>query len=168
MASRIAQLEDEGIGVGISFGGQANTEPAAAYTDAAKVASAYESVLTRYHVHVMDLDVVRVSLTGSKSACRRAVEGALNDAHAQLATFFRSLGLPMSGDQVCQHIGATVMIGQNNDAGEVFTTGDAAGLKSFANRVDLKRISMWSLNRDSQCETAFSINTLLNVCSGTP
>jgi EAL domain-containing protein (putative c-di-GMP-specific phosphodiesterase class I)/cellulose synthase/poly-beta-1,6-N-acetylglucosamine synthase-like glycosyltransferase/chitodextrinase len=236
MASRIAQLEDEGVGVGVSFGGQANTELAAACTDAAKVATAYESVLTHYHVHVMDLDVEGASLTGSESGRRRAaavslverwakrkhwglsvwltlpttsdgmdatgeaqvsdflrarvglagvnlmtmdmgaaplgmtvqVEGALNEAHAQLAGLFRSWGLHMSGDQVWQHMGATVMIGQNNDAGEVFTTGDATRLESFASRVDLKRISMWSLNRDSQCGTAFSINTLSNVCSGTP
>jgi chitinase len=61
-----------------------------------------------------------------------------------------------------------VMIGQNDIGGENFTTGDAQGLVSFAGATHLGRISMWSLNRDSQCGSSFPERGMLsNTCSGT-
>ena len=60
------------------------------------------------------------------------------------------------------------MIGQNNIEGENFTTANAQGLASFAASSHLGRISMWSLNRDSQCGSSFPENGLLSkTCSGT-
>ncbi len=60
------------------------------------------------------------------------------------------------------------MLGQNNVRGQIFTTGDAAGLTSFASRTGLRRVSMWSLNRDSQCGSSFpEIGLQSSTCSGT-
>jgi len=60
------------------------------------------------------------------------------------------------------------MIGQNDVGGENFTVANAQGLTSFASAQHLGRVSMWSINRDSQCGSAFAqTNLLSNTCSGT-
>ncbi len=60
------------------------------------------------------------------------------------------------------------MIGQNNIQGERFTVADAQDLARFTSRSHLGRVSMWSLNRDSQCGSSFAETGLLsNTCSGT-
>ena len=60
------------------------------------------------------------------------------------------------------------MIGQNNIQGEIFAISDARRLVSFAAASHLGRISMSSLNRDSQCGSSFpEIGLLSNTCSGT-
>ncbi len=60
------------------------------------------------------------------------------------------------------------MIGQNDKQGQNFTVSDAQTLVSFAGRNHLGRISMWSINRDSQCGSSFSETGMLsNTCSGT-
>ncbi len=83
------------------------------------------------------------------------------------ATFPR-YGVRLRSQQIWQRLGATVMIGQNNITGENFTVSDAQGLARFASATHLGRISMWSLNRDSQCGTSFPESGLLsNTCSGT-
>jgi chitinase len=65
-------------------------------------------------------------------------------------------------------MGATVMIGQNDTPGELFAVSDAQKLTAFAEQVHLGRVSMWSLNRDSQCGTAYAeVGKLSNTCSGT-
>lgn len=43
------------------------------------------------------------------------------------------------------------MIGQNDVAGDVFTTNDASDLLGFAWTHDLGRLSFWSANRDARC-----------------
>ena len=48
-------------------------------------------------------------------------------------------------------MGATPMIGQNDVPGETFSLSDAHALVSFAHRMHLARVSMWSANRDTQC-----------------
>jgi cellulose synthase/poly-beta-1,6-N-acetylglucosamine synthase-like glycosyltransferase len=95
------------------------------------------------------------------------VEDALNATHAQLASLYPRYGIKLRSQQIWQRMGATPMIGENNIEGENFTTAAAKGLASFASRVHLGRISMWSLNRDSQCGVAFPESVLSNTCSGT-
>ena len=48
-------------------------------------------------------------------------------------------------------MGATPMIGQNDVPGETLLAERRAGLVAFAHRCTLRRVSMWSANRDSQC-----------------
>ncbi len=96
------------------------------------------------------------------------VQDALNATHAQLADLYPRYGIHLRSQQIWQRMGATVMIGQNNSQGENFTVPDAQGLVRFASATDLGRISMWSLNRDSQCGSSFPETGLLsNTCSGT-
>ena len=64
-------------------------------------------------------------------------------------------------------MGVTVMIGQNDIAGERFNVADAQALVTFANGQGMARLSEWSLNRDTQCGADFAqIGVLSNTCSG--
>lgn len=81
----------------------------------------------------------------------QAARAALGAAHAQIGAAFRRAGRPLAPDQIWGRLGATAMIGRNDVQGEVFTLADAAGLAAFAERVHLRRVSIWSANRDAQC-----------------
>jgi chitinase len=64
-------------------------------------------------------------------------------------------------------MGVTVMIGQNDIAGERFTLDDARQLTTFVAHHGLARLSVWSLNRDSECGAVFAqVGVLSNTCSG--
>ena len=80
-----------------------------------------------------------------------AARSALNAAHAQLAAAYRRAGRPLTAEQTWARLGATAMIGRNDVAGEVFSLADAASLADFARQVGLRRVSIWSANRDDQC-----------------
>jgi cellulose synthase/poly-beta-1,6-N-acetylglucosamine synthase-like glycosyltransferase len=117
-------------------------------------------------INIMTMDFTHPPADGGSMLPQ--VEDALNATHAQLQSLYPRYGIHLRSQQIWQRMGATPMIGQNNVQGENFTTADAKGLASFATRVHLGRISMWSLNRDSQCGVAFPENGLLsNTCSGT-
>ncbi len=87
---------------------------------------------------------------------------------SQLRADLGRFGAKLSPEQVWQRLGVTVMIGQNDVPGEVFTTADATRLVAFATRNGLGRLSMWSLNRDSQCGQGYGVTGVLSdTCSGT-
>lgn len=94
------------------------------------------------------------------------VEHSLSATDAQLSRVLPRYGIRLRPAQVWRRIGVTVMIGQNNVAGERFTTGDAKGLVSFVRSKGIARVSMWSLNRDQACGASFG-PVLSNTCSGT-
>jgi chitinase len=95
------------------------------------------------------------------------VEQAVAAAHTQVQAALKRSGTDLASGAVWQRMGVTVMLGQNDVAGEVFTIGDARGLVRFAQDHDLARVSMWSLNRDNQCGQAFGENGVLSdSCSG--
>jgi chitinase len=239
MASRIAQVEQDGAEPVVSFGGQAHTSLDVACSTVSQLTTAYQSVIKWYGLKAIDLDIEgaaldnfgaeqrraqaianleqaaraahqqlqvwltlpvepdglqdnaisvvesmladRVSITGinvmtmdfSKSPANGAsmlpeVENALNSVHTQLTTLYPRYGVKLRSEQIWQRMGATVMIGQNDIQGQVFTTGNAQGLVNFANANHLGRVSMWSLNRDSQCGTPYAVTGVLsNTCSGT-
>lgn len=240
LGTRIAQLGQNGAGAIVSFGGQANTPLEVACRTTASLVRAYASVVDRYDLHTVDLDVegaaladpaanrrdaaavrslqlaarrrhrelavwltlpvepdglqrnglevldamlaARVELAGLNvmsmdfssppppgTSMLGLVEDSLDAADAQLAAAFQRAGVRSSPARAWHQLGTTVMIGQNDESGERFTTADATGLVAFARRVGLERISMWSLNRDSQCGSVFSeTGVSSNVCSGTP
>jgi len=239
VGSRIAQMQQDGAEPIVSFGGQAHTSLDVSCTSVPALVGAYQSVITRYHLSTIDLDIEGSALDDVGAGQRRAaamadlqraarergqrlavwltlpvepsglqdnalsvisamlaarvaiagvnimtmdfssppaagstmlglVQEALYAAHAQLVTLFERYGEHPGSAQVWQQLGATVMIGQNSIRGENFTVADATSLVSFAKGVGLGRISMWSLNRDSQCGASFpEIGLESNTCSGT-
>ncbi|MGH3261835.1 MAG: glycosyltransferase family 2 protein, partial [Trebonia sp.] len=235
VGARIAQLEQEGQQAIVSFGGQAHTSLDVACPTAAALTSAYQSVISAYHLTTIDLDVEGAALDDSAAGQRRAAaiaalekanpklnvwltlpvepsglqdnavsvidsllaahasitgvnvmtmdfasppgqgssmgqlaEAALNASYAQLAALYPQYGIHLRADQIWQRLGATVMIGQNDMRGENFTVNDAQTLVGFAARNHLGRVSMWSINRDSQCGSSFAeTGVLSNTCSGT-
>jgi chitinase len=95
------------------------------------------------------------------------VTRSLDAAHDQLQALYRSSRLRLGSDAAWRHLGVTVMIGQNDVAGERFTTADAHTLSRFVAERHLARVSIWSLNRDSQCGSVFAqTGVLSNTCSG--
>jgi cellulose synthase/poly-beta-1,6-N-acetylglucosamine synthase-like glycosyltransferase/chitodextrinase len=235
VGARIAELQQDGEQAIVSFGGQANTSLDLACASAAGLASAYQAVISDYHLTTIDLDIEGAALDDSAAAQRRAqaiaavekadpklsvwltlpvepsglldnaltviesmlrahvsitgvnvmtmdfsappgagstmgqlAEKALSATAGQLSTVYQQYGIRLSAQQVWQGLGATVMIGQNNIQNENFTVSDAQSLVGFAGRNHLGRISMWSLNRDSQCGSSFpEVGMLSTSCSGT-
>ena len=239
LSSRIAQVQQDGQQPIVSFGGQAHTSLDVACTGVSRLTAAYQSVISRYQLSTIDLDIEGAALTDFAAEQRRAsavasleqtasaahrplgvwltlpvepsglqdsalsviesmlqdhvsvtginvmtmdfarapadgstmlqsVQAALDATHAQLANLFPRYGIRLRSQQIWQRLGATVMIGQNDIRGENFTVSDAQGLARYAAVTHLGRISMWSLNRDSQCGSSFPENGMLsNTCSGT-
>jgi len=234
---RITQLRAAGGEIMVSFGGQANEELAYACSDQAKLEDAYRSVIERYDLHAIDLDIENADLADTASIERRALaiaavqkdrsaagdqldvwitlpvstggltkdgialvtatleggtvltgvnamtmnfgsadapigdmlaatKSALEATATQLADIYRGKGVNLDESQRWAMLGATPMIGQNDVAGEIFTLDDAKGLSDFALTKGLGRVSIWSLNRDSQCSASFAdVMVLSNTCS---
>jgi chitinase len=96
-----------------------------------------------------------------------AVERALMAGHDQLASAYGRAGLRLNSRSTWSRLGATAMIGQNDVPKETFGIPDAYRLAAFANRNGMARVSLWSLNRDSQCGTTFArLGVRSNACSG--
>ena len=131
-----------------------------------------ESLITtmlRHHVALAGVNVMTMdfSTTAPNVNMLAAVEKALTAAHQQLGPLFSQFGIRLHSRSLWNRIGATVQIGQNNQAGQVFTLADASGLNTFARSTGLARVSFWSLNRDANCGSAFAATGVLsNSCSG--
>lgn len=118
-------------------------------------------------VNVMAMDFT--SLPSGAGAMMQAVESSLTSSARQLSADFSKAGLHTSGSAVWRHLGVTVLIGQNAQQGQRFTTRDASILTRFALSTGLARVSFWSLNRDRQCGGVYPITGVdANTCSGTP
>lgn len=95
------------------------------------------------------------------------VERDLGSVHRQLIELYRRAGVTLTQSDAWEEEGVTVMIGQNDDAGEAFGLKDAQGLAHFVRARHLGRVSLWSLNRDEQCGSDFAITGVhSNSCSG--
>lgn len=95
---RITQLRAAGGDIMVSFGGQANQELAFACDDVAKLTAAYQQVIDRYDVSVIDLDIENADIADTASIERRAralaaVQQARTDAGDELAVW---LTLPVA------------------------------------------------------------------------
>jgi chitinase len=235
---RIARLRQRGGQVAVSFGGEANSELAIDCTDQGKLAAAYLSVVDRYQLDTVDLDIegdaasapavaqrraaaireVQLARTRTNHPLRvwltlpvtpegltpqgRAVLTAMLDAKVelagvnaltmdygaslapgqslaaanraaltalagQLAAAWTAAGLPMSPSEAWQHLGATPMIGQNDVVAERFGLDDAQALLAFADSRHLRRLSMWSINRDQACGPNYAnVSVVSPNCSG--
>ena len=77
---RIVRLERAGGEAIVSFGGQANDELATACTDAARLEAAYASVIERYELSTIDLDLEGAALSASANERRANAVAALQKA----------------------------------------------------------------------------------------
>lgn len=94
-------------------------------------------------------------------------ESALTQTERQLGILYERAGIYLNRATLWRKIGATPMIGQNDDAEEVFTLADAEGLNKFALSHGMGRMSMWSANRDITCSPNYvDTNIVSNSCSG--
>lgn len=117
-------------------------------------------------INIMTMDFA--SPPGAGQTMLDLVRAATSAAHKQLQAELARYGVTLDARQVWQRMGITVMIGQNDVPGEILTTADAQGLVRFVSANGMGRLSMWSLNRDSQCGQAFGESGVLsNTCSGT-
>ncbi|MEO7125330.1 MAG: carbohydrate-binding protein [Nakamurella sp.] len=92
---------------------------------------------------------------------------ALTGLARQLTTAYRNAGVHIDADTVWQRIGATPMIGQNDVAAERFDLDDAQQLLLFAKQHSVRRLSMWSVNRDQACGPNYPDVTIVSPnCSG--
>ncbi len=69
---RIARLKQQGGSVAISFGGLKNEELAVTCTDQSKLLGAYRSVVERYDIDTIDLDLEKTGLADAEAGVRRA------------------------------------------------------------------------------------------------
>ena len=74
---RIARLQQNGGEIAVSFGGQANDELATNCTSLTQLAAAYASVVDRYRVSTIDVDVEGANLTNRAANERRAAALAM-------------------------------------------------------------------------------------------
>lgn len=95
---RIARLEQQGGGITISFGGQANSELAVGCTDSDKLYNAYNSVIDRYKLDTIDLDLEGQGLSDKDASMRRAeaIAKLQKDFSAQEKNLAVWLTLPVS------------------------------------------------------------------------
>src|SRR5581483_5022662 len=70
--TRIARLQQQGGSVAISFGGRDNQELAVGCTDPSKLVNAYSSVIDRYNINTIDLDIEGSGLANAAANQRRA------------------------------------------------------------------------------------------------
>jgi chitinase len=231
-------LQQQGGGVAVSFGGALGDELSSVCTDPAKLAAAYESVISRYKVTTIDLDVESANLGNPAADQRRAAalktvqdahrargadlaiwltlpasttglsadgaslvgqllgagvdlagvnamtmdfgetidpgesmasasERALDSTHRQLAALYKRAGLTLTEATLWSKIGATPMLGQNDDPGQIFGLDDARQLNAYALSHHIGRMSVWSLNRDTACGSNYvNLARVSDACSG--
>jgi chitinase len=106
------------------------------------------------------------SLTAGTSMLQ-ASEDALVSTQRQLGILYKQAGTTLSNSTLWSKVGATPMIGQNDDKGEIFSLAAAKGLNSFAKSHGVGRMSMWSLNRDLTCGSNYvTLTVVSDSCSG--
>ncbi len=235
---RIARVRERGRDVIVSFGGLLNDELATDCGSTAELATAYRSVIDRYRISTIDLDLEGRALTDAASGTRRAeavaqlqkeyrqagrnlavwltlpvittgltedgtdtvsrflaagvdlagvnvmtmnfgeslAEGdsmatgsiaALTSTHRQLGILYEQAGTRLGAKSLWRKLGATPMLGQNDQRDEVFTLADAAALNTFALANEVGRMSVWSLNRDQTCSVNYpDPGRVSDSCSG--
>jgi chitinase len=129
---RIARLQQQGGSVAVSFGGQLNNELAVKCTDTSKLYNAYQSVIKRYNISTIDLDLENTGLTDKAAAARRAT------VIAKLQADRRTAGHPLA-------VWATLPVSPQG-LSEDGTTGVSALL---AKHVDLAGVNAMTMDYGS-------------------
>jgi chitinase len=235
---RIARLHQQNGTVAVSFGGIKNDELAVKCSNSSELGNAYRSVVERYNIDTIDLDLENAGLNNAVAGDRRAEavaklqadrrasgknlavwltlpvapqglseagtdavarmlakgvdiagvnvmtmdygssrvagqsmlaasESALVQTHRQLDVLYQRAGKKLSDASLWAKIGATPMIGQNDEQNETFTLDDAKGFNRFALAQGIGRMSMWSVNRDVPCGSNYvDVKIVSDSCSG--
>ncbi|WP_336661008.1 chitinase [Leucobacter sp. USHLN153] len=96
-----------------------------------------------------------------------AVESSLEATHSQLRSLYQEIDAPIGDATAWSRVSATPMIGQNDTRKDVFTLEDAQKLSALAHEHGMSRMSMWSLNRDRECDANWpDPKTVSDNCSG--
>ncbi len=116
-------------------------------------------------VNVMTMDFGN-SLASGQSMLEGS-ESALIQTERQLGILYQQAGIHLNDKSLWAKIGATPMIGQNDDTSEVFSLAAASGLNQFALDHKMGRMSMWSANRDVTCGSNYvDLKIVSDSCSG--
>ncbi len=222
--TRIQQTQARSDQVIASFGGETGPEPAVSCSDPTHLAASYQTVVSRYNLSTIDLDIERSASLDPTVNARRAVaiatvqkaqanagkklavwltlavtpSGLLPDSLAVIQQMM-SAGVTISGVNVMtfdygplggqtvlsasesaltstaaqiqslglkswSELGATIMEGHTDSAGQSWNLSDAQAFWTFAYRHRLGRLSEWSLLRDQQCVRTPPQPS--NLCSG--
>ncbi|MER8182820.1 ricin-type beta-trefoil lectin domain protein [Kitasatospora sp. NPDC094015] len=154
----LAQLQQEYAGAGRSL--------AVHYTlpvDPTGLEANSLSLLGNAKSRGLDVGVVNIMTMdyGPTLDMGRAATDAATALHTQLGRIWTA----KTSQQLWAMEGNTPMIGVNDSTNEVFTTGNAATLESFAATNGVQLLAFWALGRDKACATN---GTLSDSCSGTP
>lgn len=116
-------------------------------------------------VNVMTMDYGQSLMPGQSMAA--GSESALTQTVRQLGILYQRAGINLNTATIWSKLGATPMIGQNDDVDEVFSLTDAADLNQFAREHGIGRMSMWSANRDLACGSNYVYVKIVSTsCSG--
>jgi chitinase len=121
------------------------------------------SLLNNAKSHNLNVNLVNIMTMdyGPNEDMGAAAISAANALHGQLGQIWNT----KTSAQLWAMEGNTPMIGVNDSTNEVFTTGNASSLESFAKSNGIQELSFWALGRDKACGTN---GQLSDTCSGTP
>ncbi|MEY9964375.1 chitinase [Streptacidiphilus sp. MAP12-16] len=120
------------------------------------------SLLNNAKSHGLNVNLVNIMTMdyGASMDMGQAAVNAASALHSQLGQIWTT----KSSAQLWAMEGNTPMIGVNDSTNEVFSTGNASTLESFAAANGIQELSFWALGRDKACS---SNGTLSDTCSGT-
>lgn len=126
---RVARLQQQGGQVAVSFGGLLNDELAVSCKDPALLLQAYESVINRYNIDTIDLDLENTGLTDKVALQRRA------DVIAQLQAKRRAQGKNLA-------VWVTLPVAPQG----LTSDGTDAVAQMLASNVDLAGVNVMTMN----------------------
>ncbi len=110
------------------------------------------------------INVMAMDFGQPETSMARTVDAVATAAEAQVVQLFQQFGVTSN---LASRFGVTVMIGENDTPGENLSVAGATQVAATASRDHWGRLSIWSLNRDSQCGSAFAeVGVLSTSCSG--
>jgi chitinase len=234
--ARIRQAQAAKEQVVVSFGGEQGPELAVRCTNPTQLETAYQTVIRRYHLSAIDLDIEGWPSLNSSVNARRAQaiadvqhaqsaagkplavwltlavspsgleptgiaaieqmlsagvkvagvnvmtfdygplpagqtmlstsESALTATAGQLQGLYHAHHIKLGSNGVWADLGATIMEGRTDTAGQVWNLSDAQALYDFAFTHHLGRLFEWSLSRDQACSSTQPQPS--DHCSGVP
>jgi chitinase len=120
------------------------------------------SLLNNAKANGVDVNLVNIMTMdyGPTYDMGQAAIDAANATHTQLGNIWTGL----SSAQLWAMVGNTPMIGVNDTTNEVFSTGDATQLETFAASNGIQELAFWSENRDQACSG--TVTQPADTCSG--